>query len=151
MISIDSKDLILLFGAALIAIAFSLMANFLIQLFIRRQVLLLDSNQITPEAALIETNTLLNRIGVLFIIMVLFVTGFLIFGYLFPITPFQSGGNVTNIYENCSFPTSNIINYNYYNITLCDNYGKYLDNQMNHFPFERIGKIDSHDNMDWYK
>ena len=137
MIEIRVEDWILLYGGAIVAIAFSFLASLTVSLLIRVQELEIrikeseiDNKNVLKtelETKLSETKRAFNSVRMSFVIFLAIVGLFIVVSFLFaPSTQStQPSTNNTYIYQNCSNQT-NIENItNYYNLTEI----KYINNQ----------------------
>lgn len=128
MLIIPIKDWVLLYGGAIIAIFFGFCASLTVQLFIRSQELQLRIKQIEFKEndelfkteitqSFTATKKFLDRILWAFGIFLVLVGAYIVLGFIFGQSENPQVSNVTNIYENCSYPSTSTITNNYYNLT----------------------------------
>jgi hypothetical protein len=122
MLPIDPKDYVLLYSGAMIAIGFTFFASFFIEMILRKQELEIASGKLTPEKALEETTKLFWRTAKGLILLIFIAILAFIYYFYFAPTPPSVLNNVTNLYENCSYPIVNTANY--YNVTIIENVNK---------------------------
>lgn len=114
---IDPKDWIFLYGGAIIGIAFSFLASLTVELYLRKQELELCLKKVELKDALKETTSIFNWVRLVFAIFLIITLAVIIGNFILTSSSPQATGNVTIICENCSYPTTTIINNNYYNFT----------------------------------